>query len=362
MIPYGHQSVDEADIAAVVDVLRGDWLTQGPAVAAFEEALAAYVGAAHAVAFSSGTAGLHAAMAVGGIGAGDVVAAPSLTFVASANAARYLGAEVRFVDIDEATLNLDLDQVPPGVDALVAVHFAGLPVDLSGLSHRPRLVVEDAAHALGAELPTGPVGNCANSDMCVFSFHPVKAITTGEGGLVTTNSATLADGLRRFRNHGIDRRDQAEPWQYEIAELGYNYRLSDIHAALGHRQLARLDHFIDRRNELAARYDAALQGLAVTLPPGPPSGVRHGRHLYPVRVDGRAEVYRAMRAAGVGVQVHYVPIHRQPLYANASRGDLPATDRAGATLLSLPLHPCLTDAEQDLVIEALDRSLRCVGA
>lgn len=356
MIPYGRQSVDEDDIAAVVAVLRGDWLTQGPHVEAFEQALAATVDARHAVAFANGTAALHGACAAAGLGPGDRVATSTLSFVASANCARYVGAGVELLDIDPATLNVDPAAVPAGLDGLVAVHYAGLPVDLASLPHRPRVVIEDAAHAVGACTPDGPVGSCARSDLCCFSFHPVKTITTGEGGAVTTNDDALAEALRRFRSHGMVRQPERGGWFYEVAELGFNYRLTDLQAALGTSQLAKLDGFIAARERIARRYDERLADLPVVRPPGAPEGFVHGRHLYPVRVPDRDHVYERMRAAGIGVQVHYVPIHRHPLHAG--RGTFPAADKAYAELLSLPLHPSLSDADQDRVIDVLAASLR----
>jgi dTDP-4-amino-4,6-dideoxygalactose transaminase len=310
------------------------------------------------VAFSSGTAALHAAAAAAGLGSGDVVATSPLSFAASAACARYVGATPTFVDIRPDTLNIDLEQVPPGIKALIPVHYAGLPVDLSQLRERPPIVIEDAAHAIGAMTPDGPVGNCARSDMTMFSFHPVKTITTGEGGAVTTNSDDLADKLRRFRNHEIVPRPEQGGWFYEIASLGFNYRMTDLQAALGTSQLAKLEHFVGRRNELAARYRRLLADLPVTLPPEPPEGAtawRHGRHLFPIRVARRAEVYERMRAAGIGVQVHFVPIYRHPLYAElgVEVDAYPHTEGAYAELLSLPLFPDLTDDEQDEVVARL---------
>ena len=351
-IPYARQSVDDDDIAAVAAVLRGDWLTQGPHVETFERTLAGMVGARFCVAFSSATAGLHAAVAASRIGPGDRVVTSPLSFVASANCARYTGAGVEFADIDPATLNLDPAGVGPHVDALVAVHYAGLPVDLTALRTRPRVVIEDAAHALGATTPDGPVGNCARSDMCVFSFHPVKSITTGEGGAVTTNSAELAGRLARLRSHGITRTPEHGGWAYEIGELGWNYRLTDMQAALGTSQLAKLERFTTRRNELAARYRELLSGLPVTLPPEAPAGSGHARHLFPIRVERRRAVYDALRADGIGTQVHYVPIYRHPLWAEPP-ARFPATEAAYEGLLSLPLFPALTEAEQDRVAAAL---------
>jgi UDP-4-amino-4,6-dideoxy-N-acetyl-beta-L-altrosamine transaminase len=359
VIPYGRQLVDDDDIDAVVAVLRGDWLTGGPEIAAFERALCAQTGAAHAVAFANGTAALHAALSVAGIGPSDRVLTSPLSFVASANCARFVGARADFVDIDPKTLNLDPGAVGP-CDALVAVHFAGLPVDLAALTTRPRVIVEDAAHALGAATPDGPVGNCARSDMCTFSFHPVKAITTGEGGAVTTNSAELADGLRRFRNHGMVRRPDLGGWYYEVETLGYNYRMTDVQAALGTSQLAKLARFVTRRNEIAERYRDLLAALPIDLPPAAPPGVRHAYHLFAVRVPDRLAVYDAMQAAGIGVQVHYVPIYKHPLFADSGRSatDFPETERAYEGLLSLPLYPALSDQDQDRVVEVLTR---CVG-
>ena len=244
-------------------------------------------------------------------------------------------------------------------DALVAVHYTGLPVDLSALTTRPRVLVEDAAHALGARTPDGPVGNCARSDMCTFSFHPVKAVTTGEGGAVTTNSDELAAALRRFRNHGIVPKPEHGGWYYEIENLGFNYRLTDIQAALGTSQLAKLDAFVDRRNEIAHRYRELLAGLPLDLPPEAPPGVRHAYHLFVIRVENRRAVYDALHAAGIAVQVHYVPIYRHPLYADTGRtaADFPETERAYEGLLSLPMFPALTDTEQDRVVEVLTQCL-----
>lgn len=359
MIPYGRQSIDDDDIAAVVEVLKGDWLTQGPHVEQFEATLAETVEARYAVAFANGTAALHAAAAAAGLGPGDVLATSPLSFAASANCARYVGATPSFVDIDPATLNIDLAAVPDGIEALVPVHYAGLPVDLSALANRPRVVIEDAAHAIGARTPDGPVGNCARSDMTMFSFHPVKTVTTGEGGAVTTNSEELAERLRRFRNHGIVRKPEEGEWYYEIETLGFNYRMTDLQAALGTSQLGKLERFVTRRNELADRYSELLADLPIELPPAAPAGWRHGHHLFPVRVPGRANVFDRMRGAGVGVQVHFVPIYRHPLNADLGidPADFPHTEAAYERLLSLPLFPDLTESEQNEVVARLEFAL-----
>jgi UDP-4-amino-4,6-dideoxy-N-acetyl-beta-L-altrosamine transaminase len=356
MIPYGRQTISEADVAAVSAVLRGDWLTQGPTVAAFEQAVARYVHADHAVAFSNGTAALHGACAAAGVGPGDRVLTPSLTFVASANCARYVGADVSFLDIDPLTLNADLAALDEGADVLIGVHFAGLPLDLRSLTNRPRVVIEDAAQGLGALTPDGPVGNCAHSDMTCFSFHPVKPVTTGEGGVVTTNNPDFAERLRRFRSHGIERRPERGGWYYEISEIGMNYRLSDIHAALGLSQMGQLDTFIDRRQEIAKVYDAELVDLPLTSAPLAPTGFRHGYHLYPVRVPNRRAVYDHLHAHGVAVQVHYVPVHHHPLYHD-SELSLPHTDAAYEGLLSLPIYPTLDERAQRKTIDEIGHAL-----
>ena len=360
MIPYGRQWVDDDDIEAVVKVLQSDWLTQGPAIEQFEEMIATRTGARYAVAFANGTAALHGACAAAHLGTGDVVVTSPLTFVASANCARYVGANVEFVDIDPSTLNISVADVPSTADALVAVHFAGLPVDLTALPHRPRVIIEDAAHALGATTADGPVGNCAHSDMTMFSFHPVKTITTAEGGIVTTNSAIFADRLRAFRSHGIVPMPGRGAWYYEVETLGFNYRLSDIHAALGASQLGKLDSFIRRRNQLAARYYELLDGLPVQVPPDAPDGTTHGRHIFPIRVERRDDVFAALRQAGVGVQVHYVPVTHHPSFGFHARDRqlFPETERAFERLISLPLYPGLLDSAQDYIVTMLKEALR----
>jgi perosamine synthetase len=359
LIPYGRQSLNEDDRAAVERVLRGDWLTTGPNVPEFEDALALRVDAKFAVAFSSGTAALHGAAFAAGLGAGDLVATSPLTFMASLNCARYVGARPALVDIDAATLNIDLTRVSDKFAALVAVHYAGLPVDLRDLRGRPRIVIEDASHALGASTPDGPVGNCAHSDLTVFSFHPVKPITTGEGGMVTTNSRETAEILRRFRNHGIVPRPESGGWYYQIDDVGYNYRMTDIQAALGVSQLDRLSEFISRRNDIAERYRLLLRELPVGLPPIAPQGFRHGYHLFPIQVDNREVVFTELRERGIGVQVHYVPAHHHPINRDlgVKPGELSNCDAAYSRLISLPIFPELTDRQQDYVISALQTIL-----
>ena len=348
-IPYGHQSLDEDDLAAVRQVMLSDRLTQGPVIPEFERALANSVGSRFAIAFSSGTAALHGAAFVSGIN----------TFIASLNCIRYVGARPALIDIDPATLNIDLARVSGPVAGLVAVHYAGLPVDLRKLRSHPRVVIEDASHSLGASTPYGPVGNCTLSDMTVFSFHPVKPITTGEGGMVTTNSSVFAESLRRFRNHGITPQLQKGAWYYDVTELGYNYRMTDLQAALGLSQLQKLKCFVDRRNAIADRYRTLLADLSVLLPPEAEMGFRHGYHLFPVRVDNRRQVFDGLRAEGIDVQVHYVPAHHHPINTDLGYqpGDLPNCDAAYDRLISLPIFPDLTDRQQDRVVNALKTAL-----
>ena len=354
-IPYGRQSIHPDDITAVDAVLASDWLTQGPTVPAFEEAVANRVGAQFAVAFSSATAGLHAATAVSGLGPGDVVHTSPITFIASANCARYVGARPALLDIDARTWNTDISLIDDRVDSLVAVHFAGLPMELGHISNRPRIVIEDAAHALGSASSAGPVGNCADSDMAVFSFHPVKPITTGEGGMVTTNNEVLADALRTFRSHGIVRTDEPEGWEYDARGIGFNYRMTDIQAALGLSQLYKLDTFISRRNELADRYRELLQDLPVDLPPAATQGALHSYHLFVIAVDNRRDVFIKLRQAGIGVQVHYVPVHHHSVSADidAPAEGFPIAEKYYERAISIPLFPDLTYKEQDFVVARL---------
>ena len=371
LLPYGRQLIGEDDIAAVTAVLRGPFLTTGPTVAEFEARFAARVGARHAVAVSSGTAALHAAMFAAGVGAGDEVVTTPLTFVGTANAALYLGARPVFADIHADTLNLDVTRVEaaltPRTRVLAPVDFAGQPCELTALRALARarglLVVEDAAHALGAEVSGRPVG--ALSDLTIFSLHPVKHVTTGEGGVVTTDDAELAKRLRRFRNHGIatdsaDRQASGALWSPMI-DLGFNYRLTDIQCALGLSQLPKLEQFLTAREAIAERYVVALKDLpGLTVPRVGPE-VRHAWHIFPVLVEparlrvGRDEVFAALRAEGIGVTLHYVPAYWHPYYERLGypRGLCPIAEDATSRLFSLPIFPGMSDADVEDVVAAL---------
>jgi perosamine synthetase len=372
-IPYGRQSIDEDDVAAVVEVLRSDWLTQGPAVARFEEAFAAACSAPHAVAFSSGTAALHAAAHVAGLGSEAELLTSAITFAASANCGAYVDARPTFADIEPATWNMSAETVraalTPATRCVVPVHFAGLPAPVAEIRAAVGddvTIIEDAAHALGALTPIGPVGTCQHAEMAVFSFHPVKAITSGEGGMVTTRDANIAERLRVFRSHGIVK-DPAHlehhvgGWHQEQQELGFNYRLSDLQAALGRSQLTKLERFVTRRNELAARYRELLSDVeSLEMPPAAPSGYRHAYHLFVIRhrggAPGRRRLYEGLRARGILTQVHYAPVYQHPWYARTYgyvKGLCPAAESYYASCLSLPCFPALSDAEQNRVVRAI---------
>ena len=365
-IPYGRQSIDEEDLAAVREVLTSDFLTTGPKVAEFEDAVAQKVGAVHGVAVSNGTAALHAAYHALGLGPGDEVIVPPITFAATANAALYCGAAPVFADVSPDTLLLDPDAVAGAITtktrAIVGVDYAGQPCDWPRLraladDHGIALVA-DGCHALGATLGGAAVGTIA--DLTVFSFHPVKHITTGEGGMVMTDREDLARSMRVFRTHGITAdpaaRDAQGTWFYEMTELGYNYRITDLQCALGVSQLCRMDQWLARRRTLAAAYAEAFSGVPSIRPLGLRPGLEHAWHLYPVRVDERRRIFEGMRAAGIGVNVHYVPVHLHPYYRDnlgTGPGLCPVAEAAYEELLSLPMHQGLTDDQQARVVETL---------
>ena len=371
-LPYGKQSIDEEDIGAVVETLRSDWLTTGPKVGEFEEAFAAWVGARHAVSFSSGTAALHGAAFAAGLGVGDEAITSPLTFAATANCVLYLGGKPIFADVCEDTLNIDPERVTacitPRTKALLPVDYAGHPADLAELRAIADLhgltIIEDACHALGAEHRGRRVGSV--SHMTVFSFHPVKHLTTGEGGMVTTDDPGFADTLRKFRNHGISseaRERQAQgQWHYEMVLLGFNYRLTDIACALGLRQLSKLESNLARRKEIAAKYNETLRSLSGITLPIVRDHVLPAWHLYPVRLDldslsaSRAEIFQALRTENIGVNVHYIPVHLHPYYRDRfgyKPGDYPVTESAYESLISLPMFQGMTDRDVDDVISAL---------
>jgi UDP-4-amino-4,6-dideoxy-N-acetyl-beta-L-altrosamine transaminase len=380
MIPYGRQSISEADIDAVVRVLRSDYLTQGPMVPAFERALAARCGARHAVALSNATAALHVACLALGVGPGDRVWTSPVTFVASANCALYCGATVDFVDVDPRTYNLcpvrleEKLQQAAAVGGLpkvvVAVHLCGQPPALRQLRELADRygfkIIEDASHAVGATYEGAPVGNGAYSDITIFSFHPVKIITTGEGGMALTNDPGLARRMELLRSHGITREqsEMTEPahgeWYYQQVALGFNYRMTELQAALGLSQLDRLDEFVAARRRLAARYDAALKEVPVTRPWQDPAG-SSAWHLYVVMLDrtrvssSHRDVFSRLRRSGIGVNLHYIPVYLQPYYRRLgfAPGHCPEAENYYQGAISLPLYPDLTDGQQDQVVAAL---------
>lgn len=385
MIPYGRQWIDDADIAAVVAVLKSDWLTQGPAVPRFERAVAEYCGIEHAVAVGNGTMALHLACLAVGVGPGDLVWTSPNTFVASANCARYCGADVDFVDIDAQTLNLSPQKLADKLvaarargrlpKAVIPVHFGGRSCDMAAISELGKefgfRIIEDASHAIGATLSGQRVGACAHSDLVTLSFHPVKHVTSGEGGMVLTRSAQLAETLALLRTHGITR-DPARmsgpsegPWYYEQVELGFNYRMTDLQAALGESQMKRLPDFLARRKQLVRRYRELLRDLPITLPAAD-ADEDSAWHLFVIRVPAaqRLRVFSAMRAADILVNVHYIPVHLQPYYQQLgfSRGMFAEAERYYDEAITLPLYPALTDAQQDRVVQVLAQALQESGA
>lgn len=384
MIPYGRQDISDADVAAVVDTLKSAFLTQGPAVEQFEAAVAGYVGAAHCVAVNSATSALHIACMALKIGPGDVVWTVPNTFVASANCARYCGAEVDFVDIDPSTLNMCADALARKLEAaeqsgrlpkaVIPVHFSGRSADMRAIGAlRDKYgfrVIEDASHAIGGLYENAPVGGCPYSDIAIFSFHPVKIVTTGEGGAAVTNDAGLAADMALYRSHGVTRDtdrmvgESDGPWYYQMVDLGLNYRLTDIQATLGTAQMQRLEPFIARRNALADRYPELLDGLPLILPP-PVTNGRSAWHLYVVQIDpdrtrmSRRAAFEALRAAGLGVNVHYYPVHLQPYYRERGfkPGDFPHSETYYERAITIPLFAAMTDEEQDAVAAALKATL-----
>jgi UDP-4-amino-4,6-dideoxy-N-acetyl-beta-L-altrosamine transaminase len=384
MIPYGRQDISEADIQAVVKILRSDYLTQGPAVPAFEKNLADYCCTQYAVAVNSATSALHIACLALGVGPGDIVWTTPITFVASANCALYCGAKVDFVDIDPRTYNLCVESLAEKLaqaekigklpKVVIPVHLCGQPCDMAGihaLSQRYGFkIIEDASHAIGAKYRGEPIGNCRYSDITVFSFHPVKIITTGEGGMAITNDEQLAKRMQLLRSHGITR-DVNEmtnapdgPWYYQQIVLGYNYRMTDLQAALGLSQMQRLDEFVTKRHAIAKRYDQLLTDMPVVTP-WQNLDSYSGFHLYVIRLKlgeisrTHRQVFEALRAAGIGVNLHYIPVYRQPHYENLGFkvGHSPKAEQYYAEAISLPMYPGLAEVQQDKVVAALRQAI-----
>lgn len=376
MIPYGRQFIDEDDIQAVGEVLRSEWLTTGPKVAEFEEVFAQYVGAKFAVTVSSGTAALHAAMYAIGIGPDDEVIVPPITFAASANCVIYQGGTPIFADVEDNTLLLDVNLVEAKITsktkALIAVDYAGQPCDYDSLrkiaDQNNLVLVADSCHALGAEYKGRKTG--ALADLNIFSFHPVKHITTGEGGIVTTNNAAYADRMRLFRNHGINtdhhQREKLGSWFYEMTDLGYNYRMSDFQCALGISQLKKLPKFLERRRSIAKCYDTAFAGMSEIVPLAVHENVLHAYHLYVVKIDfktlglDRAGLFTRLRDRGIAINVHYIPVHLHPFYKEKYHTGImlcPVAESAYEHIISLPMFPSMTDEDVEKVIDGVKYNL-----
>jgi UDP-4-amino-4,6-dideoxy-N-acetyl-beta-L-altrosamine transaminase len=381
LIPYGKQNISESDIDAVVEILRSDWLTQGPTVPAFEKAVAEKCNAQYAVAVNSATSALHIACLALGVGSGDTVWTTPNTFVASANSARYCGAEVDFVDIDPDTWCLSPDKLKQKLEdhksarkplpkVVIPVHLSGQSCEMQSLYQLGEQfgfkIIEDASHAIGGTFQDEPVGNCKYSDITVFSFHPVKIITTGEGGMALTNNPEIHEHMERLRSHGITReykhmtRKPDGPWYYEQLELGFNYRMTDIHAALGKNQLERLDEFVERRNEIAKNYEEAFADIPVQRQVVMDT-VYSARHLYVIRVHAQQHLplFQRFRNEGIGVNLHYTPVHLQPYYRNLGFKDgmFPESEKYGKEAISLPMYPILTNMQQKKVISLLKQNL-----
>lgn len=381
MIPYGRQQISQDDIDAVVAVLQSNFLTQGPQVPAFELALQQATGAQYALAVNSATSALHIACMALGLGAGDRLWTTPITFVASANCARYCGADVDFVDIDPVTYNLCPQQLEKKLKQaqkdgtlpkiVVPVHLCGYPCDMAAIYALSQEygfhIIEDASHAIGGQYHGKPIGNCRYSDITIFSFHPVKIVTTAEGGAALTNCPELAERMALLRSHGITREPskmQGEShgsWYYQQIDLGYNYRMTELQAALGVSQMTRLDEFVTRRHQLAHRYHAALHDLPLTLPLFSQQDAYSALHLYVIRLQRaklnytRRDIFDALRNAGVGVNIHYIPVHTQPYYQNLgfNVGEYPIAEAYYEDAISLPMFAAMTDQQQDTVIEVL---------
>ena len=384
MIPYGRHDITDSDIAAVVDVLRSDFLTQGSSVPAFEDKFAKYCEVSHAIAVNSATSALHLACLALGVGADDVVWTSPITFVASANCALYCGASVDFVDIDSVTYNMCPEKLSAKLhDAakhgvlpkvVIPVHLTGQSCDMEKIHILSEeygfQIIEDASHAVGGLYKEESIGSCKYSDICVFSFHPVKIITTGEGGMILTNNSVLADKMARLRSHGITRdpasmaNQNPEPWYYEQIELGLNYRMTDFQAALGINQMERLDEYVSVRNQLAQRYDALLIGFPLTIP-YQSQDCYSSRHLYVIRLNleeigrSRRQVFEYLRVHGVGVQIHYIPVPCQPYYKNMGfcGENYPNGLSYYQDAISIPLFPTMTTEQQDKVVAVLREAL-----
>ncbi len=372
VIPYGHQCIEEDDIQAVAEVLKSDWITTGPAVGAFEKSVAEFVGAEYGVAVSSGTAALHTAMYAIGLEQGDEVIVPAMTFAATANAVVFQGATPVFCDVDPDTLlvepKLVESKITSRTKAIAAVDYAGQPCDYDALrtiaDGNKLVLIADACHSLGAVYRGRKVGTLA--DLTVFSFHPVKHITTGEGGMVVTNKPQYHQRMIMFRNHGIttDHRQRSEKgsWFYEMVDLGYNYRITDFQCALGTSQLKKLPGWIKRRQEIASRYDNAFESLGLIEPLAVTSDVSHVYHLYVVKLRDveRDKVFSSLRAAGIGVNVHYIPVHLHPFYRErfgTRKGMCPAAEAVYRQIISLPMFPALTDEDVDTVISSVKKAI-----